>query len=477
MSKMLLFLLGLPMPSLYLILWVNEAELPGLSVLLVPVIVITILIVLNGLFVGAEFALIGVRPTQVEHAANEGNMRAKTVLVTLSTSDRQNRYFATAQLGITIASLGLGMFEPRLAEFVEPYLAHLTGLDVHSSLITTVGYLMGVSLLTYLHIVFGEMVPKSIALATPAQAAFVVSRPMLLIQTFFGGPVTLLNRLGNLLLRLFRVPPISESALLSSPDELGRIVAASVEGGLLSQSEEEIILNIFNFSERDVHQVMTPRPKIEAISVDITLSSLLEQIAESRHSRFPVYEGELDHIIGHLHVKDLIRHQMRTKGQFDIRLLIRPVPVVPEHYPIEKMLTVFKRQRIHMAVVLDEFGGTAGIVTLEDLLEEVVGEVRDEFDVENEPYIERGPGVLEVAGNYLLDDLNENVFLGEADKLPDVETVGGLIMAELGRLPNVDDKITFGNQIEFTVLAVDGLAVSQVRVEFPVSPPSETDDE
>jgi CBS domain containing-hemolysin-like protein len=190
-----------------------------------------------------------------------------------------------------------------------------------------------------------------------------------------------------------------------------------------------------------------------------------------------VYEGELDHIIGHLHVKDLIRHQMRTKGQFDIRLLIRPVPVVPEHYPIEKMLTVFKRQRIHMAVVLDEFGGTAGIVTLEDLLEEVVGEVRDEFDVENEPYIEHGPGVLEVAGNYLLDDLNENVFLGEADKLPDVETVGGLIMAELGRLPNVDDKITFGNQIEFTVLAVDGLAVSQVRVEFPVSPPSETDDE
>jgi CBS domain containing-hemolysin-like protein len=245
---------------------------------------------------------------------------------------------------------------------------------------------------------------------------------------------------------------------------------------LLTENEEEIIRNIFNFSERQVHQVMTPRPKIEAIPHDISLPDLLKQVAESNHSRFPVYEGELDHIIGHLHIKDLVCHQLRLKGKFDLRLLLRPMPVVPEHYPVEKLLNTFKRQRVHLAVVLDEFGGTAGIATLEDLLEEVVGEVLDEFDLEKEPIIEQEPGVFEVAGDYLIEDLSEDIDLGDEADLPDVETVGGLIMAQLGRVPQAGDEVTYNQIVQFTVLAVDGLAVSRARVEYS-SPQEERSDE
>jgi CBS domain containing-hemolysin-like protein len=203
---------------------------------------------------------------------------------------------------------------------------------------------------------------------------------------------------------------------------------------------------------------------------------LLKQVAESNHSRFPVYEGELDHIIGHLHIKDLVCHQLRLKGKFDLRLLLRPMPVVPEHYPVEKLLNTFKRQRVHLAVVLDEFGGTAGIATLEDLLEEVVGEVLDEFDLEKEPIIEQEPGVFEVAGDYLIEDLGEDIDLGDEADLPDVETVGGLIMAQLGRVPQAGDEVTYNQNVQFTVLAVDGLAVSRARVEYS-SPQEERSDE
>ncbi|MFC1975875.1 hemolysin family protein [Chloroflexota bacterium] len=469
-AKLFLLTLGLPLPALLVTAAITESELPGLGVLIVPVIVIILLVILNGLFVVAEFAIIGVRPSQMEHMANEGNGNAQGVLGILRSADKQNRYIATAQLGITIASLGLGMYgEPQIAHFIEPYLARLLGVDPHEALVTTFGYLIAVSFLTYLHIVVGEMVPKSLALGAPGRAVFAVSKPMRLMQAVFALPVRLLNGIGNALLRLFRVPPAEGHARLHSPEELELIMSESVESGLLGVSEEEMIQNIFDFGDRQVHQVMTPRPKVEAVAHDTPLPELLKQMAESPYSRLPVYQADLDHIIGILHVKDLVRYQARTKGAFDIRLVLRPVPVVPENYPIENLLTTFKRQRIHFAIVLDEYGGTAGIVTLEDLVEEIVGEVRDEFDRESEPVVQVAPGVLEVVGNYLLEDIADYVDLGSQADLPDIETVGGLIMTELGRVPQVDDQVTYRGSIHFTVLAVDRLAVARARIEYPAS--------
>ncbi len=476
MTKLLLLGLGLPLPTLFIAAVVSEERLPGLGALVIPFIVIILLVAFNGLFVAAEFALIGVRPTQMEHMANEGNRIAEYFLSLLRSQDKQKQYLATAQLGITLASLALGMYgEPQISRFVEPYLARLLNFDPHDTLIVTVGYLSALGLLTYLHIAVGEMVPKSLALAAPDRAALSIAGFMRLMQAIFAWPVRFLNSIGMAILSIFRIPPAEGHARLHSPEELEIIVSESAKGGILNEAEEEMISNILNFADRQVLQVMTPRRKIEAVAHDTPLPELLQLVTESKYSRFPVYEENLDHIIGVLHLKDLVYQQLRQKGKFDIRLLLRPGLVVPEHYPVENLLTAFKRRRLHMAIVLDEYGGTDGIVTLEDLVEEIVGEVRDEFDMENEPIVEQAPGVLEVAGDYLLDDLQDLVHLGNEEDLPDVETVGGLVMTQLGRLPQVGDTVTYRDDIHFTVLAVDGRALARARIEYSAAEQTEED--
>jgi CBS domain containing-hemolysin-like protein len=470
MSRVLLLLIGLPGVVFFWNAAAAQEHLPGLGTLVVPIIAIIILVILNGFFVASEFAIIGVRPSQLEQMADEGNKRAGRVLAIIESPVKQDKYIATAQLGITIASLGLGMYgEPQVAHFIEPYLGRILGIEPEAALLHTIGSIVGLSLLTYLHVVVGEMVPKSISLATAERAVLAVAPIMRVAEAILSIPVRFLNTIGSYLLQLFQIPPAEGHARLHSAEELELIVSESAEGGLLLQEEEEMIRNIFDFSDRQVGQVMTPRTKVSAIPLDMPLDELLRFVTVSRHSRFPVYEKDLDHVIGLLHLKDLIRQRLNNKGNFDLRLFLRPAPAVPEDQSVEKLLAAFKRQRIHLAIVLDEFGGVAGIVTLEDLVEEIVGEVRDEFDLEKEPFIELSPGVLEVAGNYLVDDLSDEVYLGEETDLPDVETVGGLIHTWLGRPPQIGDHVTslFNNKVVFTVLDVDGLAVARVKVEFP----------
>ncbi|UCG23557.1 MAG: HlyC/CorC family transporter [Chloroflexota bacterium] len=468
MSKALL-LLPIPIVAFGAGLAASDT-LPSPATLIVPMIIILVLVVINGFFVAAEFAIIGVRPSEVDQMVQEGTPRAGEIQDIQDSPAKQDRYIATAQLGITIASLGLGMYgEPRIAEFVEPYLA-LIFEDPSSALVHTVSSVIALGLLTYLHIVIGEMVPKSLALSSPDQAVLRIARPMSWAQTILSIPVRALNGIGRAMLKLFKIEPAEGEARLHSAEELELIVSESAEGGLLLEEEEEMIRNIFDFSERQVGQVMTARPKVQAISLGMTLDELLPVIISSRHSRFPVYEGDLDHVVGLLHLKDLARQQLRSKGELDLRLILRPAPAVPEDQPVEQLLTAFKRQRIHMAIVLDEFGGMSGVVTLEDLVEEIVGEVRDEFDFEREPLVELAPGELEVVGTFLVDDLFDYVYLGEESELPDVDTVGGLIHTWLGRPPQVGDTIPLpdSSHVVFTVLDVDGLAVARAKVEFPV---------
>ena len=468
MSRQLLAALGVPGIALFFASILVQEAAAGPS-LLVVLAVILLLVLLNAVFVTAEFSIIGVRASRVEQLAVQGHKQAVHILSILNSNRKQDRYIATAQLGITIASLGLGMYgEPRIAHFIEPLLERLLGGEVSDTVLHTIAFVVGLSFVTYLHIVIGEMVPKSVALTSADRTVFRLSRLMTLAQMVLSPAVSALNGIGNALLRLLRIPPAQGHARLHSPEELELIVSESAEGGLLNEEEEEMILNIFDFSERQVGQVMTPRRKVQAIPYDMPLAELLVFVAKSNYSRFPVYEGDLDHVIGILHLKDLVFQRLRTKGNLDIRLILRPAPAVPEYQPVEKLLAAFKRERIHMAIVLDEFGGMAGIVTLEDLIEEVVGEVRDEFDVEKEPIMQIAPGVLEVAGNYLLGDLADHVFLGEEDELPDVETVGGLIVSGLGRPPQIGDELTYEGDVHFKVLDVDGLAVARARIEYPV---------
>ncbi|MEM7114923.1 MAG: hemolysin family protein [Chloroflexota bacterium] len=474
MTKLFL-LLGLPGTALFALAAAAEGEgLPSPTTLIIPFIVIIILVLINGYFVAAEFAIIGVRPTQMEALAEQGDRTAGSVLKTLESRGGQDRYIATAQLGITVASLGLGMYaEPQIAHFIEPYIAQW--FTVSETVLALIGYVIGIGIVTYLHVVIGEMVPKALALSDASNVVRWLNRSMQIVQWIMTYPVKILNGIGNSLLRLFRVPPAEGHERVLSPEEIELIVLESAEEGLLYQEEEEIIRNIFDFSERTVEQVMTPRTKVQTIPHTMPRADLLKLVSESRHSRFPVYEGDKDHIIGILHVKDLMRQTIRSKGSFDLRLILRTAPAVPEDLAVQTLLAAFKRQRLHMALVLDEFGGLAGVVTLEDLVEEIVGEVRDEFDLEKEPFVILGPGVVEVEGEYLVDALKEKIYLGEDEALPDVETVGGLIITKLGRPPRVGDVVTYNDNVHLKVLAVDRRAVARVTIDYP--DPAKVDDE
>ncbi|NHZ71953.1 MAG: DUF21 domain-containing protein [Aquificales bacterium] len=447
----------------------QQTESGGWGALLLPVVIILLLVALNGFFVAAEFGIIGVRSTQLEEMeGDDKGGKRQTVLGILDSRRKQDQYIATAQLGITIASLGLAMYgEPQIAHFLEPFISKLW-FEPGEALVRTIGYIAGLSLLTYLHVVLGEMVPKSLALADAPTVVLSLTRPMQFAQTILMIPVRILNGIGRLLLRLFKVPPAEGHDRVLSAEEIELLVSESAEGGLLNEDEEEMIRNIFDFSDRVVGQVMTPRTRVQAIPINIVREKLLKTVTESRHSRFPVYDGDRDHIVGIVHLKDMIRQTMKPDSKFDIRLILRAAPAVPEDFTVENLLAAFKSQRLHMAIVLDEFGGMAGVVTLEDLVEEVVGEVRDEFDQEKEPYVEIRPGLLEVAGDYLVDDLVEEVYLGEEDDLPDVETVGGLVVAKLGRPPKVGDEVVYLNDVIISVLDVDRRAVTRARVAFPV---------
>ena len=466
MSKYLLLAISLPGLGIFATAAAEAASGSAWSTLLVALVVLILLVLLNGLFVMAEFSIIGVRSTQLEQMVDEGVKKAQGVLDIVESREQQDQYIATAQLGITIASLGLAMYgEPQIAHFIEPYLANLW-FEPSIELVESVGYVIALGLLTYLHVVIGEMVPKSLALSDAPIMVMLLSTPMTISRWILTGPVKILNQVGVSMLRLFRIPPAEGHERVLSPEELELIVTESTEGGLLNVEEQEMILNIFDFSDRTVSQVMTPRTKVEAIPLEVTRQEILKIVTDSRHSRFPVYDGDRDHIVGILHLKDLVKQTLRTESRFDLRLILRSAPAVPEDLPIQTLLAAFKRQKLHMAIVLDEFGGMDGIVTLEDLVEEVVGEVRDEFDQEKEPYVELGPGLIEAEGEYLVDDFDEG-FWGDEDDLPDVETVGGLVISKLGRPPKVGDEVVYNDKIHIQVLAVEGRAVSRVLVEFP----------
>jgi CBS domain containing-hemolysin-like protein len=266
-------------------------------------------------------------------------------------------------------------------------------------------------------------------------------------------------------LKLLRVPPPRHDQHLYTPDELELIVSESVAGGMLETREQEMVANIFDFHERRAGQIMIPRTRMAAIAVDISESDLLALVARTPHSRLPVYKGDVDHIVGMLHLKDFVRQQLAGQP-FELDPLLRQIPFVPESQPVETLLASFKRLHLHMAIVIDEHGGVAGLVTLEDLIEEVFGEVRDEFDTaEEEPLIVLAPGHIRAQGTVLLDDLEEEVSIGTHEYSNDVNTIGGLVMAELGRPPQVGDKVNIGN-IAVQVENVEGMAIKHVVLRF-----------
>lgn len=428
-----------------------------------PATIIALLILLNGLFVAAEFSIVGAPQTRLAQLAEDGSRLARQVLSVIRHPDRQNRYIATAQVGITLASLGLGMYgEHAVAEWLAKPLQQQAQLA--EPLAHSLAIVLAISLLTYLHVVVGEMVPKSLALQSAETTVLRLQRPMELMQRLFLPVVFLLNAIGNGILRLLRIPPVPPGSRLMSPEELELIVDESYAGGLIEADEQLFIENIFDLSHRTVGQVMTPRNRIAGIPAEADEGSVLELVCQSSFTRYPVYEESLDQITGILHTKNLARQQVHRDEAFDLSQLSRPALFVPESLSLEELLVRLRREAIQMAIVIDEFGGTAGLVTMEDLVEEVVGEILDEFDQEITPIQVLEPGKLRVRGDLLLDELNQHYDIDLTH--PDADTVGGLLMAELGRVVRPGDRLEEGG-LRIEVETVNGLAVQTVLIHLP----------
>lgn len=443
---------------------------------LIPISVISLLILLNGLFVAAEFAIVGAPHTRIAQRTQEGSIVAQRVLEILQNTDLQNRYLAVAQVGISIASLGLGMYgEHTIADWLVTPLERLGSLA--SPAAHSIAAFLSIGLLTYLHVVIGEMVPKSIALQSAESTVLRLQRPMAVMDKIFLPIVWVLNGLGNAIMKFIGIPPAEPHARSMSPEELEMIVEESYAGGLIRADEQLFIENIFDLNERTVGQVMTPRTRIVGIRSSADEKSVLNKACEARFTRLPVYQDGLDQIIGILHLKDLARQQMHPGKGFNLTELVRETVFVPESLSLEEMLGRFRRERFQMAIVIDEFGGTAGLVTIEDLVEEVVGEILDEFDQEITPIKELRPDKLRVRGDLLLDELEQhfNLHLHR----PDADTVGGMLMAVLGRVLRPGDEITTEEEVRFEVETVKGLAVQTVLVYLPSGqkPPAESEQE
>ena len=352
---------------------------------------IAFLLFSNGFFVAAEFAMVKVRKTRIEQLVKEGNFNAKIALEAIKDLDK---FIAAVQLGVTISSIGLGWVgEGTLARIIEPIFAFLPGAS-QTIATHTVSVSLAFALITFLHVVLGELIPKSIALEYTEKTALVIARPMQAITFVFNPFIWLLNGFGNWLLQLMNIPHSHKSSLVHSSEELDMLVDASYNGGVLNETEKDMLHNVFKFSDLTAKQVMVPRTDMICVPIDMSLEELNKVATENQYTRYPVYEGDIDHITGLIHVKDLYKLSL-DDTTCPIEKIQREIMLVPETITMDNLVLEFKKRKGQMAIVVDEFGGTSGLITLEDVIEEIFGDVQDEFDEEEE----EEPDIIEIAPN------------------------------------------------------------------------------
>ena len=427
------------------------------------VVILAVLLILNGFFVAAEFALVRSRRSRLEAMARRGNWTAR---LALRAAKNLPRILSATQIGVTVASLAIGA----LAEdTLGPSLAAWLGgagmpvvLDVAVRL--AIGASVALVAVSYLHVVFGELVPRGAALAHPEEMAAWLAPPLMAFVWLTAPFSWLLNRSAQFTLRLLgqEIPRGEEN--VHSAEELRILVEQSQEGGMLLPQDAHLIEGVFEFSEKNAREVMTPRTEIDALPVEATLEDTLALVAESHRSRYPVYEESIDNVVGLLLAKDLLPVLHHPPAGFSLRAVMRPVHVVPGSREVEEVLADFKKLNEHMAIVLDEYGGTAGVVTMEDLLEEIVGEIRDEYDEPPAPEALTAGDVTLVPGAMNIDEFNERFALAVSEA--DYTTIGGYVFGALGRLPVVGDRVTAGGAT-FTVKALDGRRIETLAVKVP----------
>jgi CBS domain containing-hemolysin-like protein len=414
---------------------------------LYSIIAVLLLVLGNAYFVAAEYSLVTARRSRLTDLAEAGNRRARLAIRLI---DDPVRFIATSQLGVTAFSILLGAVgEPLLANLFEPIVA--TGL----------AFALGLAIVTYLHVTVGELVPKALALATreklvlwlvvPLEGFYLVTKPI----------VWILQRSADAVVRLFGVDPKDPAGSSHTEHEIRLLVAQAPE---IEEAEQELIYKAFDFADKEVHEVMVPRPEVVGISIELSAEETLAAVVDSPFTRYPAYRGTLDEIVGILHVRDLFKalYQDGIENVI-VEELLRPAYMVPETKDLAALLAEFRRTNQHMAIVVDEYGSMEGIVTLENVLEEIVGEIEDEYDLPDEDFERLDDRRILVDGTFPIDDFNEQF----TQELPqeDYHTVAGFVFGELGRAPEAGDEVTW-NGLRFAVVETEGPRIEKLEIEF-----------
>jgi putative hemolysin len=419
-------------------------------------IALVLLLVLgNALFVAAEYALVTARRSRLEERVAAGSRAAQTALRLM---DEPVRFISTVQVGITIFGILLGAIGSPLISGYFDFLGD------------EIAFLIAFLILTYLSVALGELVPKAFALQKAEAVAIVLAWPLSLLARVLHPVVWVLQATADTLLRLVRVQPAPAGIVTYTREDIRYSVAAAEDVGELQEAEEEMLYKVFDFADKEVHEVMVPRPEVVAISVDLPAEDCLAAVIDSPYTRYPAYRGSLDEIVGILHVRDLFS-ALNDRGiaQVEIADLLRPHHVVPETKDLAALLADFRRSKQHMAIVTDEYGATEGIVTLEDVLEELVGEIEDEFDLPDESVERVDDRTIRVDGTFPIDDFNEQF----DTELPqeDYHTVAGYVFGALGRAPEEGDVVEL-DSLRFRVIDVEGSRIQRLEIEFLRGPES-----
>jgi putative hemolysin len=420
------------------------------------------LILANAFFVAAEYGLVTARRTKMVELAEEGNRRARAVLRIVS---EPPRFIAAMQLGVTLTSLGIGALgEPVLSHRLDEWLA------------TILSIVIAFVIITFLHVVIGELMPKGLALKHSEAVALAVSAPVRGFFVLFGPVVWVLQRATEVGLRLIGTQPPGEDEGVHSEAELRMVLRRSAEHGEIEVEEQEMLYKVFDFADKEVAAVMVPRPEVVALSISMPPQEALKAAVESPFTRYPVYRESLDDIVGILHVRDLFRASEEHGGISNVQLeeLVRDAHIVPETKDLAALLREFRREKEHMAIVIDEYGAMEGIVTLEDLLEEIVGEIEDEFDLPDESVERVDERTIRIDGTFPIDDFNEQ-FDCELP-LEDYHTVAGFVFGLLGRAPEPGSEVSHRN-LQFRVIETEGSRIERIEVHFREPPPPQPEGE
>lgn len=424
-------------------------------IIFINILLVFFLVFLNGFFVATEFAMVKVRKSRIETLIIQGNKCAKRTLIVVKDL---NSYLSACQLGITLASLGLGWVgEPAILRLLMPI---FNLFNLPSSIEHSIAFIIAFSIITGCHIVFGELVPKSLAIISPEKIALSTAFPLIFFYKLTYPVMWIFNHSTNWILKVFGLSQVDEHESVHTDEEIKLLVEESYNHGLVDKTELTLVDNIFDFSDKTVKEIMVPRTDITNIFIEDSFDDIIDFTLKEQLTRYPVCKENKDNVIGFIHIKDLYKQKIEGNNQ-EIKNIIREIKLVPESMLISDLLKIFKKDKVQVALVIDEYGGTAGLVTIEDILEEIVGEIQDEFDDEEDAIIKCEDNSYIVDGKVLIEDITEFLYIDIEDE--HIDTIGGWTYTQLDAYPKPNDKFTYKNY-EFTILKCNRKRINKLLI-------------